>query len=252
MFFNTKGLSIYYEKYGSSNKTILILPGWGKTRETFQNIIRYFQEDYTIYIMDYPGFGKSKIPKKTLTIYDYAAAIRNFMRKNHIINPIIIAHSFGGRIATLLSSYYQEPIEKMILIDIAGIKSKKRLKQYCKEKIYKLLKRLVSHLKNKDKLQKKLLKIFGSSDYQNLPNGMHQTFKNIINEDLTNYFRYINSECLLIWGELDADTPLKDGYKLNKLIKDSALIIYPKANHFPYLQQPFLTNQIIKEFLKKN
>ncbi len=251
MFFNTKGLSIYYEKYGSCGKTILILPGWGDTRETFLNIIHFFQEDYTIYIMDYPGFGKSKIPKKTLTIYDYAMAIRNFMKKNQIIKPIIIAHSFGGRIASILDAYYQEPIEKMILIDIAGIKPRKSIRQWFKEKIYKLLKKLGKYFKNKDKIQKKLLKIFGSSDYQSLPNGMHDTFKNIVNEDLTNYFRHISTECLLIWGEFDEDTPLADAYKINSLIKDSALIVYPRATHFSYLQQPFLTNQIIKEFLKE-
>lgn len=252
MFFNTKGLSIYYEKYGSNDKTILILPGWGKTRETFRNIINCFKEEYTIYIIDYPGFGNSKIPKRDLTIHDYTIAIKNFMKKNKIIKPIIIAHSFGGRIATLLSSYYQEPIEKMILIDIAGIKPKKSLKQLLKEKLYKLLKKITSYSKHKEKYHQKLLKIFGSSDYQNLPKGMHQTFKNIINEDLTNYFKYISCECLLIWGELDEDTPLKDAHKINSLIKESALIIYPKSNHFSYIQQPFLTNQIIKEFLKED
>ena len=61
----------------------------------------------------------------------------------------------------------------------------------------------------------------------------------------------MKSECLLIWGEFDCDTPLRDAYKINSLIKNSALIVYPRATHFSYLQQPYLTNQIIKEFLKE-
>ena len=252
MYFNIKDLSLYYEKYGNKKKSILILPGWGNTRNTFANIINFFKNNYTIYIIDYPGFGKSSTPKNEMTIYNYTEIIISFMQELKIINPIIIAHSFGGRIATLLSSQYKIPIDKMILIDIAGIKPKKTLKQRLKERLYKLLKKITSSSKHKEKYHEKLLKLFGSQDYRSLPKEMHQTFKNIINEDLSQYFKHINSECLILWGKLDDSTPLKDGQKINNLIKNSGLIIYPKCHHFPYLEMPYLTNKIISEFIKEN
>lgn len=253
MYFNIKDVSIYYEKFGSKDKVILILPGWGNTRTTFYNIINFFKEDYTIYIIDYPGFGNSPIPSKDLTIYDYTNIIRTFMDEMQIKNPIIIAHSFGGRIATLLTGYYKEPIDKIIMIDVASIKPKKTLKIIIKEKTYKLLKKLTKLLPKikQEYYQQKLIKIFGSTDYQSLPSNMHKTFKNIINENLIYYLKNIESEVLLLWGKLDKDTPLKDGYKMNNLIKNSALIIFPKGNHFSYLQYPYLTNQIISEFIKE-
>ena len=127
MYFNKDGYSLFYKRYGNSRKTIIILPGWGDTRKTFNKIIDYFKEKYTIYIIDYPGFGNSSFPDYDLTIYDYTNIIRDFMKELNIINPIIIAHSFGGRIATLLSGYYKEEIDKLILIDIAGIKPKKNI-----------------------------------------------------------------------------------------------------------------------------
>lgn len=247
MYFRTNKMSIYYEKHGNKNQSIIILPGWGDTRKTFDNIVNYFKSNYEIYIFDYPGWGNSKIPKDPLTIYDYAETIKKFIIKNKINNPIIIAHSFGGRIASLLETHYNIKIDKMILIDIAGIKPKKTIKKYIKEKIYKLLKKV---FQNNEKVKKKLFSIFASSDYQELPKGMHKTFINIINEDLTKYFKQIHSECLLIWGKLDTATPLKDGYKINKLIKNSAIIIYPKGNHFPYIQYPEQTNKIIECFIK--
>ena len=70
MYFKTNDISLYYEKYGTSQDTILILPGWGNNRTTFFNIINYFKDSYSIYIIDYPGFGNSPIPQKDLTIYD--------------------------------------------------------------------------------------------------------------------------------------------------------------------------------------
>lgn len=250
MYYKYNNITMYYEKYGNKQKSILILPGWGNTSKTFYNIINHFKEDYSIYIVDYPGFGKSPIPKKTLTIYHYADLIQNFLKEQNINNPIIIAHSFGGRITTLLTGYYKLKIDKLILIDIASIKPKKTLKQKIKEKTYKFLKKLTPLFKNKQNYQQKLLELFASTDYKELPKTMHQTFKNIINEDLTNFLKHIESETLIIWGEKDQDTPLKDGKKINKLIKNSALIIYPNATHYSYLQYSTLTNNIINEFIK--
>ena len=80
---------------------------------------------------------------------------------------------------------------------------------------------------------------------------MHQTFKNIINTDLTNYFKRIKNETLLIWGDKDYSTPLKDAYKLRKIIPNSALIILKNTEHYSYLNNPTLTNKIIYEFIKK-
>lgn len=252
MYFNKEDISMYYEKHGNSPQTILILPGWGDNRKTFYHLINYFKEEYTIYIVDYPGFGNSVIPNKDLTIYDYTNYIRELMTNENIKDPIIIAHSFGGRIATLLTGYYKEKISKLILIDTASIKPRQTLKGFIKKTVYKILKNLKKLLpKNKREVfTKKLLKIFGSKDYQSLPNGMHQTFKNIVNENLKYYIKDIESETLIIWGEKDQATPLKDGIKFNSLIKDSALIIYPNRGHFSYLEEPYLTNKIIENFIK--
>ncbi len=252
MYYNTEDFSIYYEKFGNKEKTILILPGWGDTRKTFYNIINYFKEDYTIYIFDYPGFGNSIFPSNNLTIYDYANLVRNFMTDNKINNPIIIAHSFGGRIATLLTGYYKEKIDKLIMIDAASIKPRKKPLQFLKEKLYKLLKKL-SYLLPKAKREnylQRLIKKFGSTDYKSIPKTMQITFKNIVNEDLIYYLKSIESETLLLWGKRDDATPLKDGIKMKKLIKDSAIIVFPEGSHFSYLDYPILTNKIIKEFIK--
>ena len=79
---------------------------------------------------------------------------------------------------------------------------------------------------------------------------MRETFKNIVNEDLKKYLKKINNETLILWGEIDKDTPLKDAYKIKKEIKNSALIILKNATHYSYLNYPILVNNIIYEFIK--
>ena len=251
MIYKHKDLSIYYKKYGNTKKNILILPGWGDTRKTFNYIINYFKNGYSIYILDYPGFGESPIPNRELTMIDYTELIKSFIDELSIHKPIIIAHSFGGRIIALLLSNYNIKIKKLIIMDVAGIKRIK-IKVFFKEKIYKFLKRIIKLFPNKYKniIMKKLISLFASDDYQELPITMRKTFQNIISLDLKDNYKKIDTETLIIWGEYDQDTPLNDGFYLEKHIKNAALIIYPKATHYTYLQYPFLTVSIIEKFIK--
>ncbi len=252
MYYNKDDISMYYEKYGDGNSTILILPGWGDTRKTFRNMIDYLKNNYTVYIFDYPGFGNSIFPNRDLTIYDYTNIIRDFIKDENIINPIVIAHSFGGRIATLMAGYYKDSIKKLIMIDTSGIKPHKGPIKLLKQYTYKLLRKLgILVPKRKRNLYlKKLIKIFGSSDYKKLDKNMYDSFKNIVNEDLKCYINNINTETLIVWGKLDKDTKLKYGKYMHKKIRKSSLVILPKAGHFSYLNYSTVTNKLIYEFLK--
>ena len=252
MNFIVNDFNIYYEKYGTGKDNILILPGWGDTRGTFNNLISVLKNNFTIYILDYPGFGNSSFPARDLDIYDYSNLIKEFIKHNKINNPIIISHSFGGRISIILAGLEKINIKKMILIDAAGIKRKKKFKIRFKQSIYKLLKKIGKILPKRirTKYQNKLISIFGSTDYKNLDPNIRKSFIKVINEDLTKYLKNINTSTLLIWGENDKDTPVDDGKLMNVLIEDSGLIIIPNASHFPYLEYPYYINKIILEFLK--
>ena len=100
------------------------------------------------------------------------------------------------------------------------------------------------------KAQNRLLKLFSSADYFKLKDNVKKTFQNIVNEDLFSYLKSINAETLILWGEKDKDTPLKDAYKIKKEIKNSELIIFKNASHFSYLEYPTITLNIINEFIK--
>ena len=249
MFYTYNDIKLYYEKYGNNKKSIIILPGWGDTRKTFYYMINFLKDYFTVYIIDYPGFGYSSFPNYDLTIFDYANMIHNFINELNIINPILIGHSFGGRIITILTGYYKYNYNNIIYIDSAGIKRKKiRFKTI----IYKMLKkvRFILPKRYKDKYLKYLFSKFASSDYSSLSNNMRNTFKNIVNLDLTKYFNNINSKVLIIWGNKDMDTPIKDARIMLKKINNAELIILDKANHFSYLNYPILVNNIIFEQTK--
>ncbi len=251
MYLKINNLNIYYEKYGNKKSTIVILPGWGDTRLTFNYLINYLKDYFTIYILDYPGFGNSSIPESDLTIYEYVSLIERFLTKLDIKEPIIIAHSFGGRITSILSERVK--LKKLLLIDVAGIKHKD-IKLLLRNCLYKFLKKLGYLLPKKvrEKYLKLLFNKFSSSDYKALDKRLLKTFQNVVKEDLTKYYKNITLETLILWGENDDITPLKDGIKINKLIKDSVLIPIANTSHFPYLDKNNLVLKIILAYLKKD
>lgn len=243
--------NFYYEKYGNNKKVLIILPGWGDTRKTFNYIINNLKDKFTIYIFDYPGFGNSKFPNKELTIDDYTIYIKRFIEDNNINNPYILCHSFGCRISILLIGKYRVLIDKLIIIGGAGIRRKNIIRKIKSYK-YKLLKRLSIFIR-KDKRKEYLNNLFlrySSEDYRNLSNIERKTFSNIVNKDLRMYLKYIYTPTLLIWGENDSFTPLKDGKLMNRKIKDSGLITIKKGSHFVYLEYPLYILNIINYFLK--
>lgn len=252
MYFNNEDITLYYEKYGNHKKSIVILPGWGDTRKTFNYIISFLENYFTVYIVDYPGFGNSPFPNKDLTIYEYSNLIYEFIKELDLDDPILIGHSFGGRIITTLLGYYKYNFSNIILINSAGIKPKRTLSKRFKTFYYKLLQKIGNILPKqiKNKWKEYLFNRFASSDYKNLSNNMKTTFKNVVNEDLTPYLKDIRSNTLLIWGDKDDATPIKDAYIMNKLIKDSELIVLEGTTHFSYLERPNLINRILFEQLK--
>lgn len=255
LFYEKNGIKLYYEIHGQeeSKNKIVILPGWGNHRESFYPLINQLMKISTIYIIDLLGFGNSPFPQKTLTIYDYALFIKDWLEELAIENPTIICHSFGGRIGILLSGYYHLPIKQMVLMDSAGIKPQKTLPQRGKSMCYHILKWFGKILPKRirKKYQTYLFSHFASKDYQNLKEEERQTFKNIVNEDLSYYLEDIKVPTLILWGEKDVDTPIKDGKMMEAKIEDSALISFAKGTHFSYLEYSNQINNIIYTFIKE-
>ena len=252
MFFSHENTTIYYEKHGEGKKAIVILPGWGDNRTTFNYLINSLSRYFTIYVLDYPGFGRSPIPSKFLNIFSYSNLVYEWLKKLELKDPILIGHSFGGRIIITLSGYYKYKYNNIILIDSAGIKPRKNIYKIIRIYTYKLLK-LISKIiprKYKQKYINKVFGMFASPDYQNLNEHMRETFKNIVNFDLKTFLKNINSKTLIIWGKDDDATPVKDAIIMNKYIKDSELIVLEGCGHFPYIDKPSLVNCIILEQIK--
>lgn len=228
----------------SIGKTVLFLHGWGGDKNSFSSLYNFlYSYGFSVLSVDFSGFGENEPLSREYTIYDYSNDLKNLLKELNITDFYVVCHSFGSRVFAIIDQNFN--IEKSVICDGAGLKEKFSLSKSFKIFKYKFIKKMVNFFK----LDKSILNKYGSSDYKNLPENMKKTFINIVNKDLTNYFKTIKGDVLIYWGKNDDITPLYMAKKLKKLIKNSNLII-ENGGHFCYLENDFSFCNLVLEFFK--
>ena len=242
--FKYKNININYIRYGNKDKqTVVLLHGWGQNIQMMKPVGDNLT-DYDVIIIDLPGHGNSEEPKEVWLLTDFVDMIHALLTSLNIYDPILIGHSFGGKISLLYASKYQT--KKLILFG-SPFKVKKNPNSL-KVKILKKLKSLPG-LKNIAETMKKHM---GSEDYRNASPMMRDILVKHVNTDITEDVKKIKCSAIIIWGTNDAAVPIADAYELETLISDSAVIPYEGCSHYAYLERLNQTVSIIKNFIKEN
>lgn len=252
MFLKIDGLDIFYKKAGRGPK-VLLLHGWGGCADSFLPVFNYLSSGFEVYAIDFPGFGKSTAPDGAWGVDDYADITLKFLKALGIEKTHIIAHSFGGRVTIVLSALHPEVVDKIVLVDSAGLIPKRTFKYYMKVYRFKLLKMLYMLLvggSREEKLERLYAK-YGSRDYREA-GGLRGTFVKVVNQDLRKYLPLIKSPTLLVWGENDKETPLYFARIMEKEIPDAGLVVFKGAGHFSYLERINDFNIIVSKFFEGN
>lgn len=253
MNIKVNGLDINYEVSGEG-KNVILLHGWLCSLQTMKPIEMVLNNEFKVYNVDLPGFGKSQMPKEPFNTDDFGNFLNEFIKKLDIENPILIGHSNGGRTIINYAGRNLGKTNKIILIDSAGIKPKRKINYYIKVYTFKGLKKFLNIFPNVEmfnNIRERVLGKFGSSDYKNSPEILRKTMSTIINEDQTEKLEKINVPTLIIFGENDQDTPLRDAKIINDNITNSELIVIKNAGHFSYIDSYKECMEIIKSFLKE-
>ncbi len=252
---NIDWINIKYETYwNNKNKTILILHWRNGSSKSWTKIGNILSNNFYIIIPNIPC-ASSIIENcnRNYTLDDYASLINKLINKLKLKDIILLWHSNWWAIATKLITSYNNNIKTLILNNSAGIRNttKKQLKKkllYILSKIFKIF-FLLPWTK---KIKKLFYKIIWAHDYLNAQENMYkkQTFLNMIKEDLKNIFPKIKIKTFLIRWEKDTYTPLSDWILINKLIKNSKLIVINDAKHWIHLQNPEKLAKVIFSITK--
>jgi len=214
-----KNFAINYEIVNNDKKDVIVfLHGWGSNKEIMKQAFGKELKSLKHIYIDMPGFGKSD-NNYVLTTIDYAHIMKIFL-DNININPnevTITGHSFGGKVATALIP------KTLVLLSSAGILEEKSSQVKMKIKFAKVFNALGLNT---------LTKIFRSKDVENMNQNMYETFKNVVDEDFSEYFKGFYNQALIFWGESDTATSLESGKKIAQLIKKSSFKSYLEDHYF--------------------
>lgn len=214
---------------------IVLLHGWGQSQKQMAFIQEALAKQYCVVNLDLAGFGESEEPPFAWSMEQYSDVLYDLLKELHCEMPLLIAHSFGARIAFHYA--YKYPCSGLILTGAAGIKPPRNIHYYLKVYTYKLLKRF---LKGKQ---------MGSDDYQKATAKMKAVLVQCVNEDITPLLSHIKIPTLLIWGNQDQVTPPWMGKKMAKLMPNAHYIPI-QGGHFAYLNNEVFIN-IVDAYVKE-
>ncbi|MDR2790899.1 MAG: alpha/beta hydrolase [Campylobacteraceae bacterium] len=196
-------------------KSILFLHGWGANKEIMKNSFGNFFKDYCHIYVDFPGFGNSSM-QKAMNSHEIKSVMEEFLRSVKKNPQIIIGHSFGGKIALLLNP------KTLVLLGSAGIVLPKRFSVRLRIKLFKICKFLGLG---------KFYTFFASKDIKGMDKVMYETFKKVVNEDMSGVFKDYEGRAVIFWGKDDDTMSLAAALKIKDFIKNSTLHVF-EGGHF--------------------
>lgn len=282
MFLDLDGVRVYYEAEGEGDP-VLLLHGWGANAGAMRPILSSLRSQdgpggppatgeapvlsaglrlgspagasggagHAVYALDFPGFGQSDLPSGAWGIGDYCQLVLRFLDANGLRRVDALGHSFGGRVGIGLAASHPDRVRKLVLVDSAGIRPALTAKRVLARGILQIGKAVLrapglgAVRARTERIARSRL---GSADYQSA-GPLRDTFVKVVSEDLRPLLPRIQAPTLLIWGELDQDTPVSDARIMEREIPDAGLVVLKGAGHFSYLDCPGDFARIVRTFL---
>lgn len=233
--------ALFGEVYGSERPEVLALHGWGRRGKDFSAAL----DGIDALALDLPGFGASPSPDEVIGAHGYADIVHQvfdlFDRP-----PVLVGHSFGGRIAVCLAAKYPYRIKGLVLTGVPLV----RLSPGKKPSIgYRVARRLNKIGVVSDNRMETLKRSRGSSDYRAATGVMRDVLVKVVNESYEPEMLALKSHVELIWGGKDTEVPIEVAEKANETIDDSNLTVLPGVGHLVPTQAPEQLRSTIMEML---
>jgi pimeloyl-ACP methyl ester carboxylesterase len=227
-------------------KKIIILHGWTKNLDKWNPFLEILRKkSFDIELLRIPGLTEKL--DEVWDLSDYVKWLKNVVDREKG-KAILMGHSNGGRIALSFTNSFPEKVEKLILIDSAGIYHNE-LPHRIKVFVFKIIAKIGKKITSSKTLEDLLYRLAREGDYRKSDPIVKQTMINLLNSDKNLNISQISTPTLIIWGRDDKITPLSDGLQINNFIKNSKLEIIKNARHSPMFTNTQEVARIVYENL---
>jgi pimeloyl-ACP methyl ester carboxylesterase len=216
------GGRLFGELYGKGQPRVLALHGWRRDHRDWSAVLSDVPGSETDgeessaralggIALDLPGFGATPPPEKPWGSGEYADAVAGVLEEME--TPIVVVgHSFGGRVATLLAAGHPHLVAGLVLTGaplFPAHPGARQAKPPTRLRAAKLLSR--SGLISADRLEATKRR-YGSEDYRAATGVMRDILVRLITETREEAYspslRKISCPTELVWGALDTAAPV--------------------------------------------
>jgi pimeloyl-ACP methyl ester carboxylesterase len=106
---------INFAQGGKGRKKLVLIHGWANNWEGWLPLAKFLKRNYTLYLVDLPGFGDSG-DLKTYSISKAAKYVALFLKKQNIKADAVVGISMGSLVAAYLGKTNSQKIKNIILL----------------------------------------------------------------------------------------------------------------------------------------
>ncbi len=236
--------AIHYFDVGSG-PAVVLLHGLGSRKEDWLPVLDLMAQKYRLLVPDQIGFGKSDKPLLDYSIQTYVDFLNEFLRQLKVEKASLMGESLGGWIAALYvaeigGGAHLIPIEKLVLVDAAGLKQDKPIPDLNPSSLAAMRGMMEAVFYDTSWLSEDALrKIF--TDKLAVHDGY--TVRSILGnpalatERLDERLGSIKVPTLVTWGKQDKLLPIASGERYAAGIPGAKLVSFDKCGHVPAIEK---------------
>ncbi len=255
---NVDSVKTTYLSAGSGS-TVICLHGAGAGGVTWYPSIGAIAKNFHVLVPDIVGYGESDKPNAAYDRPYFSSWLKGFLSEMKIPKAHIVGLSQGGAIALQFAIDNPEMVDKLVLVDSAGLGAKVSfwpllgmvwMNSFPSAMANRFNAPYILHKpENRDPnhghYSVAVIKYAGGKNA--FKQGRGSAVSKIAEESL----QQIKNDTLIIWGKDDKLFSEEHGERAAKIIPNATFHSIPAAGHLPLMDQPEIFNKILTEFLKE-
>ncbi len=244
------GGALFGSATGSRPARVLALHGWARTHRDFDAVVRAPDGGAALdaVAVDLPGFGATPPPPEPWGAAAYAARVAALLDEDELATPaVVLAHSFGGKVAVCLAASRPELVRSLVLTGVPLLRTRPSRRPSPGFRFVRGLHR--AGLVGDDRMERARQR-HGSADYRAAEGIMRQVLVRSVGETYEEQLAVIDCPVRLVWGDDDRDVPLAVAERAVGQLADATLTVCPGAGHLTPLTVPGVLRAAVDEALE--
>jgi pimeloyl-ACP methyl ester carboxylesterase len=215
-------------------------------------------ESFHVMTLDMIGYGQSDKPVIRYTVKNFTNYLQGFMGEMKIPRASLVGNSLGGWVALDFAIRHPDFVEKLVLVDSAGLPPQAGLKLPPGGLKPLLTLNLHAFFEFIEANKKWAAVDLGPNAFErHVQNGDAYTVASSVAEMATGKefetkkLEKVHAPTLIIWGRDDALIPLPHGEQLHQGIAGSELLVIEGTGHIPMVGKPAEFNEAVRKFLSR-